>query len=132
MTHIGLVGWTGRWFKRIFCIPLPAVTFAQSVLVASLLIPGQSFLVFVFPSHPSCIIRMDKEGFLSTYLYSLHQVVQALWLPLLGEFSFQQGIFPKRSLDRNLEIDPFSPHHQTAPFKSLDRRPTSSVLARYR
>ena len=35
-----------------------------------------------------------------------------------------KAFFPKRRLGKNLKIDPFSPYHQTTPFKSLNRGPT--------
>ena len=51
-------------------------------------------------------------GSLSLYYpYGMHQVTPALCLPLLGEIPSQQSIFPKRNLDGNSKIDPFSPHH---------------------
>ena len=62
----------------------------------------------------------------------MHQVVSVVCLPLLGQMPSQEGIFPERSLGRNHKIDPFSPHHQTTPSKSLDRGPTSPILARYK
>ena len=51
-------------------------------------------------------------GSLSLYYpYGMHQVTPSLCLPLLGEIPSQQSIFPKRNLDGNSKIDPFSPHH---------------------
>ena len=44
-------------------------------------------------------------GSLSIYTYGIHQVTLAPCLPLLGEMSSQQGIFPKRSLDINSKIN---------------------------
>ena len=110
----------------------PATISIQSVLAAPLFILGQNSFVLFLPlilfALPEWIRIRDS---LSLYLYGMHQVVQALCLPLLGEMPSQQGIFPKRSLSRNPKIDPFSLHHQTTPSESLDRGPTSPILAGY-
>ena len=110
----------------------PATISIQSVLAAPLFILGQNSFVLFLPlilfALPEWIRIRDS---LSLYLYGMHQVVQALCLPLLGEMPSQQGIFPKRSLSRNPKIDPFSLHHQTTPSESLDRGPTSPILVGY-
>ena len=54
----------------------------------------------------------------------------SLCLPLLGEIPSSKAFF-ERSLDKNPRIDPFSPHRQTTLLESLDRGPTSHVLAGY-
>lgn len=69
---------------------------------------------------------------LSTYLYSMHQMVLTLCLPLSSVISSQQGIFSKRSFGRNSKIDHFSPYHQTTSFESLDCGPTPPILTRYK
>ena len=93
---------------------------------AKLLVLFLHFPLFVLPEW----IRIG--GSLSTHPYSMHQVVQAFCLPLLGEMPSQQGIFPQKSLDMNLKIVHFSPYYQTTPSESLDQGPTSLVLAGYK
>ena len=71
-------------------------------------------------------------GSLFAYPYGMHQVAPTHCFLLLGEMPSQQGIFLKRSLNKNLKIESFSPHHQTTLSESLDQGLTSPVLAEYK
>ena len=80
------------------------------MLAASLPISKQNSLFSFSPLSIFASLNGLGLGYLTTYLYGVHQMALALCLPFLGKMSSQQCTSPKRSLSRNFRINPlFSP-----------------------